>query len=98
MACLRMSSSIYTARRSPGQGAVEGRRSMRHPHGPGKALEALGPLIEKLTELEADALQGRSKPVVTMAAELSAASATMAHAAMALILEQAACAQPSSEP
>ena len=63
---------------------------MRRPHPAGRALEAVTPLMEKLTALEANALQGRSLSVVALAAELAATCAAVARDAMALILEQAA--------
>lgn len=69
---------------------------MRRPHPAGRALEAVTPLIETLTALEATALQGRSLSVVALAAELAATCAAVARDAMALILEQAARAQPAS--
>jgi len=59
-------------------------------------LEAVKPLIEKLSMLEAKALEGSSMPVVAMAAELDATCRAVARSAMRLILEQAACAQPRS--
>lgn len=69
---------------------------MRRPHAAGRALEALTPLRETLTALEATALEGRSLSVVTMATELAATCAGVAREAMALILAQAARAQPAS--
>lgn len=69
---------------------------MRRPQPAGKALEAVRPLMETLTALEATALQGRSLSVVAMAAALAATCAGVARDAMALILEQAARAQPAS--
>lgn len=71
---------------------------MRRPHAAGRALEALTPLRETLTALEATALEGRSLSVVTMATELAATCAGVAREAMALILAQAARAQPASAP
>lgn len=71
---------------------------MRRPHASGKALEAVNPLIEKLTELEGMALQGHAMPVVSIAAQLAASGTAVARAAMTLILDQAARAQPTSQP
>lgn len=69
---------------------------MRRPYAVGKSLEAVKPLLDKVTALEAKALQGGSVPVAVMAAELAVACAAAARRAMALVLEQAALAQPSS--
>jgi hypothetical protein len=71
---------------------------MRRPQPVGRILEAVGPLIEKLTALEAKALEGSSMPVVAMAAELDATCRDVARNAMMLLLDQAACAQPCSVP
>jgi hypothetical protein len=71
---------------------------MRRPHAAGRALEALTPLIEKLSALEATALDGRALSVVTLATELAATCAAVARDAMALILEQAARTQPACAP
>jgi len=71
---------------------------MRRPQAAGSILEAVKPLTEKLTALEAKALQGGSISVVAMAAELAATCIVVARTAMTLVLEQAACAQPSSLP
>jgi len=69
---------------------------MRHPQAAGKVQEAVKPLTEKLAMLEQRALDGNPMPVVALAAELTAACREVAREAMTLILEQAACAQPSS--
>lgn len=69
---------------------------MRRPQAAGKTLEAVKPLIEKLTALEAKALEGSSMSVVAMAAELAATCVEVARDAMTLILDQAARAQPCS--
>jgi len=71
---------------------------MRRPHAAGKSLEAVKPLLEKLAALEATALQGGAVPVAAMTVQLAVACAAAARDAMALVLEQAALAQPSSMP
>lgn len=69
---------------------------MRRPQAAGSTLEAVKPLIEKLTALETKALEGSSMPVVAMAAELEATCRDVARKAMTLLLDQAARAQPCS--
>ena len=71
---------------------------MKRPQAVGKVLEALQPLMAKLTALEQRALTGDALPVVTLAAELADACRDVAREAMTLLLEQAARAQPSSAP
>lgn len=71
---------------------------MRRPDAPGRIMEAVKPLMQKLAELETRALEGRAMPVVAMARELAATCTAVARLAMELILEQAARAQPCSLP
>jgi hypothetical protein len=71
---------------------------MRQPQAVGRILEALEPLRKKLMEWEASALEGHAMSVVEMSAELAVTSREVARQSMALLLEQAALAQPSSMP
>jgi hypothetical protein len=68
---------------------------MNHPKPAGETLQALGPLVQKLADLEGKALRGEGLPVVQVAAELSTALVAVGQKAMELLLEQAARAQPS---
>jgi hypothetical protein len=71
---------------------------MRRPHTAGRILEALTPLTTQLTALEALALAGGSLSVVTVATRLAAACGAVARHAIALLLELAAAAEPTSAP
>ena len=71
---------------------------MKRPEPAGRSLQALQPLIQKLTALEERALQGACMSVVAMAAELETALVAVGQEAMELVLDQAARAQASPIP
>lgn len=69
---------------------------MKRPKPPGKTLQALRPLIEKLTALEEKALRGESMPIVEMGKVLADTFRAVARDVMELTLDQAARAQAAS--
>lgn len=71
---------------------------MRRPNAAGTILQALDPVIQKLTCLEEQALRGEAMPVVEMASQLAATLAVVARQAIGLVLDQAARAQPTEIP
>jgi hypothetical protein len=68
----------------------EGGTTMRRPDVAGLTLQALEPLVQKLTELETQALRGDSMSVVTLGAVLATTLATVGRSAMELVIQQAA--------
>ena len=71
---------------------------MRQPKAAGTTLQALDPLVQKLTYLEEQALGGEAVGVVEMASQLSATLKAVAGRVMELVLDQAARAQPTEIP
>src|SRR5512136_1623287 len=63
---------------------------MRRPDVAGLTLQALEPLVQKLTQLEQQALRGDSMSVVTLGATLATTLATVGRRAMELVIQQAA--------
>ncbi len=63
---------------------------MRRPNVAGLTLQALEPLVQKLTEIEQQALRGDSMSVVTLGTALATTLATVGRRAMELVIQQAA--------
>ena len=63
---------------------------MRRPKVAGLTLQAPEPLVQKLTDLEQQALRGESMSVVTLGAALATTLSTVGRMAMELVIQQAA--------
>ena len=63
---------------------------MRRPDVAGLTLQALEPLVQKLTEIEQQALRGECMSVVTLRAALATTLSTVGRIAMELVIQQAA--------
>jgi hypothetical protein len=61
---------------------------MRRPNVAGLTLQALEPLVQKLTELEQQALRGDSMSVVTLGAALATTLSIVGRRAMELVIQQ----------
>jgi hypothetical protein len=70
----------------------EGGTAMRRPKVAGLTLQALEPLVQKLTDLEQQALRGESMSVVTLGAALATTLSTVGRRAMEFVIQQAALA------
>ena len=69
---------------------------MKRPNAAGTVLQALEPVAKKLAELEQRALTGQAMSVVQMGCELADALREAGRRAIELLLDQAACAEPTA--